>query len=207
MRIIEDALWDGVKARQGAIRKAMNPAGTNSGRPRLEHARRPAHLLAGLMKCACCGSSYTLIDKNRYGCAAPRNKGESICTNRASILREEVETRVLDGLREALLHPDLIAAFAEEYRRAFNETAADANAERDKAKRDLAKAEKKIAGILAAIEDGMYHPSMKEKMAALEMEKSGLARFLETSPEPPALRLPPRLSDLYRGKITPLSES
>lgn len=106
LRIIDDALWDRAKARQGAIREAMNPAGTNSDRPRLENARRPAYLLAGLMKCACCGSSYTLINKNRYGCAAPRNKGESICTNRSTILREEVEARVLDGLREALLHPE-----------------------------------------------------------------------------------------------------
>ena len=78
LRIIDDALWDRAKARQGAIRGAMNPAGTNSDRPRLENARRPAYLLAGLMKCACCGSSYTLINKNRYGCAAPRNKGGSI---------------------------------------------------------------------------------------------------------------------------------
>lgn len=61
--------------------------------------------------------------------------------------------------------------------------------------------------ILAAIEDGMYHPSMKEKMAALEAEKSGLARFLDTSSEPPALRLHPSMSDLYRDKIAALAEA
>ena len=207
LRIIDDALWDRAKARQGAIRGAMNPAGTNSDRPRLENARRPAYLLAGLMKCACCGSSYTLINKNRYGCAAPRNKGESICTNRATILREEVEARVLDGLREALLHPDLITTFVEEYRKAFNAAAADAGADREKASRDLAKAEKKIASILTAIEDGMYHPSMKEKMAALEKEKAELTAFLADRPEPPALRLHPRLSDLYREKIASLADA
>ncbi len=206
-RIIDDALWDRVKARQGAIREAMNPAGVQSGRPRLEKARRPVYLLAGLMKCACCGSSYTLINKNRYGCVAPRNKGESICTNRATILREEVEARVLDGLREALLHPDLITTFVEEYRRAFNAAAADAGAGREKASRDLAKAEKKIAGILTAIEDGMYHPSMKETMAALEKDKAELTAFLADRPEPPALRLHPRLSDLYREKIASLAEA
>ena len=160
-----------------------------------------------MMRCGCCGSSYTLMNKSRYGCAGARSKGDAVCTNRATILRDEFEGRVLHGLRQSLLHPELIAAFAEEYRRAFNETAADANAERDKAKRDLAKVEKKIAGILAAIEDGMYHPSMKEKMAGLEAEKSGLARFLATSPEPPALRLHPRMSDLYREKIADLAEA
>src|SRR5690606_14984507 len=63
----------------------------------------------------------------------------------------------------------------------------------------------KIAGILAAIEDGMYHPSMKTKMADLEARKAQLTAFLEDTPEPPALRLHPRLSDLYREKIANLS--
>src|SRR5690606_32510034 len=74
LRIVDDTLWDRVKARQGAIRAAMNPAGVKSERPRPENARRPAYLLAGLVKCGCCGSSYTLINKSRYGCAAARNK-------------------------------------------------------------------------------------------------------------------------------------
>ncbi|RGP35143.1 recombinase family protein [Pseudotabrizicola alkalilacus] len=205
LRIIDDALWDRVKARQGAIRAAMNPAGVQSDRPRLENARRPAYLLAGLMKCACCGASYTLINKNRYGCATPRNKGESVCSNRATILREEVEARVLIGLRQSLLHPDLITVFVEEYRRAFNAAASDAGAGRETAQRGLAKAEKKIASILTAIEDGMYHPSMKEKMSALEQEKAELKAFLADRPAPPALRLHPRMSDLYREKITDLA--
>lgn len=174
LRIVDDDLWDRVKARRGAIRDAMNPAGVKSDRPGLESARRPAYLLAGPVKCGCCGSGYTLINKTRYGCAGARNKGDAVCTNRATILSEELEVRVLTGLRETLLHPDLIAAFVEEYRKAFNATAADTSAERDRARRDLAKAEKKIAGILAAIEGGMYHPSMREKMATLEEEKTPL---------------------------------
>lgn len=205
LRIVDDTLWDRVKARQGAIRAAMNPAGVNTERPRPENARRPAYLLAGLVKCGCCGSSYTLINKSRYGCAAARNKGATVCSNRATILREEVEARVLNGLRHSLLHPDLVGAFVEEYRKAFNAAAADAGAGRDRAKRELAKVEKKIAGILAAIEDGMYHPSMKATMAALETEKAQLTAILADQPEPPALRLHPRLSDLYRAKITDLA--
>ena len=205
LRIIPDDLWHATKERQGAIRADMNPAGVQSARPRPERARRPDYLFSGLVKCGCCGASYTLINKTRYGCAAARNKGHSICSNRATILREEVEARGLDGLREKLLHPDLIAAFVEEYRKAFNAAAGDRSSDRDNARRDLKQIEKKIAGILAAIEDGMYHPSMKTKMADLEARKAQLTAFLEDTPEPPALRLHPRLSDLYREKIASLS--
>ena len=160
-----------------------------------------------MLKCSCCGAGYTLINKTRYGCAGARNKGEAICTNRATIEREVVEDRVLTGLRDSLLHPKLISTFIEEYRLAFNATAAGADAERAKARRDVAQIDKKIASIMAAIEDGLYQPSMKDRMDQLESEKLTLTRFLETTPEPPALRLHPSLSDLYRSKIRNLSSA
>jgi hypothetical protein len=208
LQIIDEALWDRVKARQAGIRMDMNPAGVQNDRPtRPENARRPSYLFSGLLKCGCCGTSYTLINKTRYGCVAARNKGEAICTNRATIEREVVEDRVLTGLRDTLLHPDLIATFVEEYRRAFNAEAAGADAAREKARRDLTQIDKKINGILAAIEDGMYQPSMKDRMAELEGEKVTLTCFLAESPEPPALRLHPSLSDLYRTKIRNLSSA
>ncbi len=208
LQMIDEALWDRVKARQAGIRMDMNPAGVQNDRPtRPEKARRPSYLFSGLLKCGCCGTSYTLINKTRYGCVAARNKGEAICTNRATIEREVVEDRVLTGLRDNLLHPDLIATFVEEYRRAFNAEAAGADAAREKARRDLSQIDKKINGILAAVEDGMYQPSMKDRMAELECEKAALQRALEESLEPPALRLHPSLSDLYRTKIRNLSSA
>ena len=171
------------------------------------NARRPSYLFSGLLICGCCGTSYTLINKTRYGCVAARNKGEAICANRDTIEREVVEDRVLTGLKDSLLHPDLIATFLEQYRRAFNAEAAGADAAREKARRDLVQVEKKISGILAAIEDGMYQPSMKDRMSELETDKEKLTIFLDESPEPPALRLHPSLSDLYRSKIRNLSSA
>ncbi|PZX46010.1 hypothetical protein LX76_04711, partial [Cereibacter changlensis] len=51
----------------------------------------------------------------------------------------------------------------------------------------------------------MYHPSMKAKMADLEAAKTRLSAELTTNPEPPALRLHPSLTDLYRKKIADLA--
>ena len=126
LRIVDDALWGRVKARQDDVRQAMNPAGILTDRPRPERARRPTYLLSGLLRCACCGASYTLINKTRYGCAAARNKGGAICSNRATIDREVVEDRVLSGLKHRRLSPELLGHFTEEYRKAFNASAAGA---------------------------------------------------------------------------------
>ena len=60
---------------------------------------------------------------------------------------------------------------------------------------------------MAAIEDGIYQPSMKGSMVELDAEKQRLARLLDQSPEPPALRLHPSLCDLYRSKIRNLSSA
>jgi site-specific DNA recombinase len=207
LRIIEEELWHRVKDRQGAIRAEMNPAGVQNGRLRPERAKRPTYLFSGLLVCDCCGGGYSLINKTRYGCAAARNKGEAICTNRASIERDAVEARVLTGLKDRLLHPDLLAVFIEEYRLAWNAAQAGATAAREQTQRGLGQIEKKIAGVVQAIVDGMYHPSMKAKMEELEARKVALTAALAESPEPPALRLHPALSDLYRAKIANLASA
>ena len=51
----------------------------------------------------------------------------------------------------------------------------------------------------------MYQPSMKDRMAELEGEKQKLNAFFNHSPEPPALRLHPSLSALYRRKVRNLA--
>ncbi|WP_084294525.1 recombinase family protein [Leisingera aquimarina] len=205
LRILDDQLWQAVKTRQGEVRQAMNPAGVLTERPKLERARRPTYLLSGLLRCACCGASYTLINKTRYGCAGARNKGAAVCTNRATIGRAEVEERVLSGLKQRLLAPDLLAQFAEEYRKAFNDAAVGACQDRQKAERSLKKVESRIANILTAIEDGMYTASMKDKMSELEREKARLEAVIADNPELPALRLHPSLSARYRELIEDLA--
>ncbi|ETX10766.1 recombinase, partial [Roseivivax halodurans JCM 10272] len=207
LRLVDDALWQRVKARQSAVRQDMNPAGVKDAALRPERARRPTYLLSGLIKCGCCGASYTLINKTRYGCSAVRNKGDAICTNRATISREAVEERVLGGLQNRLLRPELVDAFVEEYRMAWNAAHAGTQAARARAERELAEVEKKIAGIRLAIEDGMYHPSMKARMDELEETKRRLEAEVAETPEPAVLRMHPGLTDLYRQKVRNLAHA
>jgi len=105
------------------------------------------------------------------------------------------------------MHPDLVAVFVEEYRRAWNDAQAGQVAARTKSKRDLAQVEQKIAGILSAIEDGMYDPSMKTRMEELKVEKARLSSELAQAPEPPALRLNPGLAESYRAKVADLASA
>ncbi len=113
LRIVDDALWERVKARQQVTREAT---GLSLDR-RPERARRPQCLFSGMLSCGGCGGGFVLIGKTRYGCATARNKGA--CDNRRTIERTVLEERVLGGLKDRLLHPDLIAEFVAEYQREY----------------------------------------------------------------------------------------
>ncbi|WP_241482308.1 hypothetical protein [Leisingera sp. ANG-Vp] len=56
-----------------------------------------------------------------------------------------MEERVLSGLKQRLLAPDLLAQFAEENRKAFNDAADGACQDRQKAEHSLKKLKSRIA--------------------------------------------------------------
>ena len=166
-RIVADALWDAVKARQTHTRHTVRGS---ERRNRFGDARRPKHLFSGLLKCGCCGASYTLMNSfTRYGCAARRNKGT--CNNRALIRREEVEARVLGGLKDQLLHPDLIAEFIAEYQREYNRLMQSERADRTRLEKELSQVTGQIDRIVDAVANGMFHDSMRDKLTGLEEQQ------------------------------------
>lgn len=86
-RIVSDELWQGVKARQGEMRKTLSSGAA------LVLARGPTYLFTGLTKCGVCGAGFTMFSKNRMACAGSHNRGT--CDNGLTIRRDEVEARVL----------------------------------------------------------------------------------------------------------------
>ena len=78
---------------------------------------------------------------------------------------------------------------------------------REENERRLARVLRDIDGLITAITDGMYHPSMKAKMDMLEAERARLGAALAASPEPESVALHPGLAGIYAGKISNLAEA
>jgi hypothetical protein len=53
------------------------------------------------------------VARDHYGCATRRQKG--LCENSRTIARQELEARVLSGLKERLLAPQLTEEFVREF--------------------------------------------------------------------------------------------
>ncbi|MGH9692757.1 MAG: recombinase family protein, partial [Bryobacteraceae bacterium] len=202
LRIVDEALWIRVKQRQEQIRRKL-PAGAFGSKNRLNAAHRPHFLLSGLLKCGSCGGGYTILAHDRYGCAARRQKG--VCQNSRTITRQEIETRVLDGLKDRLLAPDLVKEFVQEFNAELERSRACHRAEINARAQKMANIDNKIRGVLKAIEDGMYHPKLKERMAELETDRAALTGE-ETSDQScnVDVLIHPSIPDLYRRKVAEL---
>lgn len=192
-----------VKARQGAIRDdILTERFEERVAPGVERGHRPCYLLSGLLTCGCCGSGYIMISASRLGCAATRNSGT--CTNRKTIKRTDVETRVLSGLKDHLLHPDMIQEFIAEFQRESQKERLASLAEQSQADRQLDRVVKEIDNSVTAISQGMFHASIKAKMDKLEAKRAMLLARLATQPQPEPVAINPGLAEIYARKVSDL---
>ncbi|WP_448208706.1 recombinase family protein [Azospirillum sp. sgz302134] len=204
LRIINDELWERVKARQGALSFEVGRDDTGNA---LNRANRRKFLLSGLLTCGVCGGGYTVMGKDRYGCSTHRSKGT--CGNDRTIKRQDIEARVLGGLKERLLAPDLVREFITEVTRLANAQARESAQRRAVLDQEIGRVERSIAGLLKAIEDGLYTPAMKDKMQALERRRTELAEEAEQAPAPALemVQLMPNLAEVYARKVAALEEA
>ncbi|WP_247644457.1 MULTISPECIES: recombinase family protein [Brucella] len=208
LRIVDDELWQAVRARQDEIAdKFANVAEAvraHHQKNRLNGARRPRSLLSGLVFCGCCGGPYSLRGADRFACSNHISKGA--CTNSRTIAREELENRVLAGLKDRMMAPEVAAeamrAYAEETNRLNRERRSNGEGwkmELQKIERDL---EKAVDAILA----GAPPLTLKERMEKLEARKVELTALLSDIPEE-VPDLLPSASAIYVKKVAVLTEA
>ncbi len=207
LRIVDDALWQRAKVRQAELAKQFEATATGvraARTQRLNGLRRPAFLLSGLLICGCCEGKYGIVVNDRYGCLSHFRKG--ICDNGRTVRRDDIERRVLTGLTEKLVSPEAVAAAVRAYAVEANRQNHARRAQTEADRRSLEKIERGIMGIMAAIEDGLYQPAMKARIAELERQKAEIeARLADAPADVPDVH--PNMAELYRAKVTCLADT
>jgi len=196
-----------VKARQGELVAvhATAIAGTRAAMAnRLNATHRPRSLLSGLLFCGCCGGPYALRGQGRYACSNHVMSGT--CANTRTIAREVLESRVLAGLADKLMAPDVAAEAMRTYQEETNRLNRDRHLSGGHDRRALEKAEKAIKEIVTAIEDGGYRRALSDRLSELERERDLLKERLTRVPqELPDLH--PGIAEIYRRKVSRLAEA
>ncbi len=201
LRIIDEKLWERVKQRQQNTRSQIL---TDNAQVRSERARRPRYLLSGLLKCGSCGGGFSKIGRHHYGCSTARNKGT--CDNYLKIRRDTVETTVLEGLKENLMHPECVQEFVSEYHRELNHLAAVRDIELNHLRLELDKVKRDIRRLIEAIKDGIPGSAVKDEMQSLENMRQELVNRIGIAPKP-LPRIHPNLTKLYREKVADLAST
>jgi vacuolar-type H+-ATPase subunit E/Vma4 len=207
LRIVDDDLWQAAKARQTELAHIF--AATTEGvrqahAKRINTARRHVFLLSGLLVCGSCRGKYGIISKERYGCLNHHRRAS--CSNNRTIQRPIIEERVLAGITERLVSAEAVAEAVRAYHEEINRQNQARRAQAEVDRKALAKIERAIVGIIAAVEDGLYQPTMKARLAELERQKAEIeARLSAAEPELPDVN--PNVAELYRRKVTSLAEA
>lgn len=153
LRIVDDPLWQAVKARQAELAKLFEATGIGvreARAKRLNLARRPAFLLSGLLTCGCCGGKYGVVVNDRYGCLNHHRRGTS--DNGRTIRREMIERRTLAGLIEKLVSPAAVADAVRAHHQETNRRKHERRAQAEADERELEKIGRAMKGIMAQIQ-------------------------------------------------------
>jgi site-specific DNA recombinase len=196
LRIVSDEVWSSV--RQIRRRYAGQPP---------ERARRPKRLLSGLLTCGECSGGFTLVRPGKYGCATHREKGT--CSNASQISVDQLERRVLAGIKARLRDPALLTEFVHEFHSELKRIKTSSKDSRSLNKRTFDEITQKIARIVTAIAEGTDTPALRQALVALEGEKAELENA-STSPYPTTPAKPPTplmLAAIFRRKVEELEET
>ena len=199
LRIIDQSLWDQVRARQASLEFATKQS--TASQP-LNDAHRTKFLLSGLLSCGVCGGGYTIIGRDRYGCATRRCKGT--CDNGVTIRRQIIESRVLGGLKDHMLAPDLVAEFVRAFAEEIATAQRDAAGVSQRLKGELADVERRLEGVLKAVENGAWSDALQLRLQDLEARKKALAAEMREAPTVSLVRLHPNAAGIYRQKVAEL---
>ncbi|WP_245820741.1 recombinase family protein [Flavimaricola marinus] len=200
LRIVDDALWGAVKARQEAIEASPRVKGIKA--TKFWEKRREVQLLTGLIFCDVCGSSLASVGKDYMACSAARKLGT--CDQNTSVRRRILENAVLDLMRKRLMQPEAVAQFIKSYALEANAGNSDKEALQTRLRAERDATARKLEGLYDAIAEGLRTKGLQDKLEVMEQRVAELDVLL-AAPAPTPVRLHPNLAEMYRRKVRTLS--
>ncbi|MBB5730829.1 zinc ribbon domain-containing protein [Sphingomonas prati] len=171
LRIVDEVHWEATADEVERRRRDPSTA-SPTGRPRQKH------LLSGLIKCSCCGSSYVISGKDYYRCIGKKERGT--CLNSLSVRKGPFETATLAVLHHGLLTEEHTEIFAAEFAREMARLSATSV---DKHRLDLdrlAVVQSEIETLATNMLRAVASPTLLTLLADREAEKTHLERRLSS---------------------------
>jgi site-specific DNA recombinase len=120
---------------------------------------------------------------------------------------DQLERRVLSGIKKHLLDPELLTEFIREFHlelKRLQEASTEASSHTEK---KLDQLKQKIERIVVAIAEGTDTPALRQALLRLEGEKAELEKTVVVSRRPILIEAQPNLKKLFRRKVERLEET
>lgn len=190
-RIVDETLWSAAHERLQSVRsRALRlQNGRIIGRPPSAGAK---YLLAGLMTCSICGSSFEARSRKYgrtrrvfYGCAGHSRKGRAVCANDLTLPMATVDEAVLGTVERIMLDPDVVQLATSQ---ALEMLAGDQTAaRRSQLEKDLAAVQSELDRLTEAIAAGGELSSLTGALRTRESRRDDIQAALRTCTAPPKL--------------------
>jgi site-specific DNA recombinase len=171
--------------------------------------QRQVYLFSGLLWCAECGGSITLVggraktSRSEYGCSLHAQRGDSVCTNNLLIRRDHLEHQLISGLQDRVLREEAIdytvVALQEELRRRHDSVDAEFRFAREERKR----IEGELQRLVQSIAEGNGSSAI---MAAINEREARLRAITDKVIEPGPGSLEEKLDELRTFALARLSK-
>ena len=195
LRIIDDATWERVQLLRNAF---------STDKP--HQARRPKRLLSGVGRCGICGGGWIVIGRDQWACGKHRDGGG--CSNNRTVKTHIYEQKVLDGLRDDMLHPDAVAAYVKEFHESRRRRSQGVAQERTKLERRQREASAKVERLVNAIADGGDEfVEIRAVLAKARNDRDAIAQQLADLEAFPVITLHPDIAKDYREQIEELAKA
>ncbi len=174
LRIVPEALWDAAKAKQKGLK-------LNKG---FHGAKRAQHLLSGLLVCGECAGGFAKVNYERYGCAAYRNKGKSVCTNNKTIKSDILENTILSALQTHIMNDEMLEVFCTEYTQHMKKLRSAQTSALKQHQKEQRKLVKSRANVIEAIKEGVPVSQIKGELDSISTRLDELEREIDLQQQP-----------------------
>lgn len=193
LRITDDELWRAVRARHRSV------SGKRGG------AKRPKRIFSGLLECGCCGGGMSVVGAgSSYGCSNRYQK--RACDNARTISERQVVTRIIDGLKRALMDREAVREAAALFHARMAREQREASGRRASIAKEVADIDARISRLVNAIADGGERGPLLSKLKQLEEERDRASESFQAFEQVSPVRLHPNASKLYAETVARLAE-
>jgi site-specific DNA recombinase len=202
LRIVDDETFKAAQVIKSDRRHDASPS-------TVQKARAPKRVFSGLIKCGCCGGGMSSNGADRKGvrlqCSSYKESGS--CSNSRRVYLDDIEALAIKGLRQHLVHPEVITEFVDAYNAERKHLKKEASTERTRLDRRLGEIEREIKRIVDFIVKGMATDALIPRMNELEAERKTLAARLEEAKEADnVIALHPKALDRYKRAVVELAD-